>query len=523
MAQIVEGSTSVNITTAKPKAVKLPQTYNPINGTTQVAVQTAAPTPVATPSASSGGVGSPNLSTVSGVRGGISSIQNQSQAVAQSMAVKNAQTLKEAQSALAGAFGTGVFENGQLSPQQIARETVNAALQQGKQATASQVVQAVQTQEIPQDFSKNPVVSAGASQGEIAVDTVQPFTGQVVSPTVVPTTGGPMPTQTESPTTVPTANVPLEQAQPQKEQVVETAPVGGGSSYVTKNGAETGVIPTAPSGSSVAFPEASAGSGNPFWDQLQTMKFTYDPLQDPEYIQGAKVIENQVAQMMVGRGGLYSSVMNNALSSKLIEFQIAMRKQAYEQFTGDRAYMMDMAQAVWDREDAEFSKYMAIQEFNANRDDEMFSRQMQQASLSLQQQNAAIARDQAKLQAEQEAAAADLNTGVSNYVYQKNKHNELLARWGRTGVADNEITAFYGLPKYGMTYAQGFGLMRKKSDWLYNEEERLTQLAASIGDYDAMQAGLYGFMQQPTTPTVERRQTYDETGTLTGETRTWTE
>ena len=41
---------------------------------------------------------------------------------------------------------------------------------------------------------------------------------------------------------------------------------------------------------------------NPYMEQLRNMKFDYDPFKDEDYLQQAREAENQIADMMVGRG-----------------------------------------------------------------------------------------------------------------------------------------------------------------------------------------------------------------------------
>ena len=259
-----------------------------------------------------------------------------------------------------------------------------------------------------------------------------------------------------------------------------------------------------------------SATGNPYFDQLMSMKFDYDPAKDPEYINGSKVLENQVAQMMVGRGGLYSSVNQAALSSKLIEFQIALRKQKYEQYIQDRSFMLQMANTVWDRQDAAFNQYMTVAKYNADREDAMFSRQMQQEQLNLQRASAALAQARYQAEIEAENQTANLNSRISSVVYKEENYNKLWTKWRELGSATNDIAAFFGV-KPGAGFLQSSGTIMRVKDSITNEKTAIGQLAANYGNMAVTQAAIYGFIEQPVVATPEVSQTVYVRDPVTGE------
>lgn len=270
---------------------------------------------------------------------------------------------------------------------------------------------------------------------------------------------------------------------------------GGGGSSGTGTGGSGGTITT---------PEPTSGtSDNEYFDKLKTMNFEYDVSQDKQYLQAASMLENQVVQMMVGRGGLYSSVTQGALSSKLIELQVAYEKLAYQEFKEERSWNLQMASFIENKNATKFNQDMQIAQFKAQREDAAFSKTMQTKQYNLSAANASFARSQTKLAAQKETTSNQLALSMVDYDYAVTKKTELLKRWQQNGRSDPEINAFFGL-KYNepmgstaSTYA-----IYQKTQQLKTMLTGIQSTAREVGAVSAYQASLTGFTEQQIAPTT---------------------
>ena len=129
-------------------------------------------------------------------------------------------------------------------------------------------------------------------------------------------------------------------------------------------------------------PEPYVPTPNPYIEELLSMKFEYDPFSDPEYLQRAAGYENQIAQMMVGRGGLWSSVKDSAVQSSLLTLQMDMTEQKYEQFLQDRNFKFQIAQFASDEENKNFNRWLQTQELSFNINKEEWDRYIQETELA---------------------------------------------------------------------------------------------------------------------------------------------
>lgn len=540
MALIVEGTTSKDITVARPKATVQTVKTSPTTSIQKVVVApSTTPTPIATVSKSSGGVGSTSITpttavkssgstskkkapTTAQIQAGVAENQAKAQAEAQRKAAQEelanqVNTLKEAQSAQLGVFGK--------ETQKVA-EAVRSAIQDtGKQASSEMIVKGIQ------DITN--------IKGESQVDLTALITGQK---------------QPETPEEQATFSAVQEyltglSQMPEEEQApaelpevgaTQTNRTGGYSAqqpaqeYGIEGAGETGLVPygSGDMSQSLADPVGSFMSDNPYWEQLASMKFEYDPMKDPEYINGSAILENQISQMMVGRGGLYSSVQQAALSTKLIEFQVALRKQAFEQYTADRNFMMNMAKTVWERQaqifsqtmqmknydlnvaQMQFDQKMSLAKFNADREDAMFSRQMQQASLNLQRENQRLAQAKMMADAQNEAMASQLNSDIANVSIQQSTYERLLDKWkNQEANTTADIVAFFGLPSYTVRYSQAGNYIAKKQSAIETQTKYVMQNAADLGQLDIIQAMLSQYVNEPVTYDVSK--TVGDSGTST--------
>ena len=220
---------------------------------------------------------------------------------------------------------------------------------------------------------------------------------------------------------------------------------------------------------------------NPYLEALPEMKFEYSPFNDPEYLRRASDYEAQVAGMMVGRGGLWSSVGSSALRNGLLVMQQDMTKQKYEQFLQDRNFTFQMAQFIADQNQREFSNRMQEQEFefakdkeefnryawqeemNFNRSKEAFDQKMALASYNLQasslrfnqemaRQELAAAQEAAKYDALIKLAETDLRGAqkvvlTSQVAYEKDEkaYYAMMNKWRTSGTADKYVANYFGV------------------------------------------------------------------------------
>ena len=144
-------------------------------------------------------------------------------------------------------------------------------------------------------------------------------------------------------------------------------------------------------------------------DLVNNAVFEYDPTQDPEYLRQASAYENTIVQMMVGRGGLYSSVTQSGIQSSLINLQMELRAQRYESFVADRNFNMSMAK------------------FYSGEQDKFFRQQMD--LLDYQMAKEKFAFDVAKEEFDQQLAIAGYNLDVKRLEldYQKEQFDQQMA------------------------------------------------------------------------------------------------
>ena len=166
------------------------------------------------------------------------------------------------------------------------------------------------------------------------------------------------------------------------------------------------------------------------FDKLNIMNPDWNPEEDEGYQRDAAILENKVAQMMVARGGLYSSVARAALQSSLIDLQSNYREQAYDRFLEERAFVFQQLQFVSNRLDAEFEKSMAIKNYNLAVQKEQFDQKMavaqfnadqkyKNAQLAISRANAQTARENAQFQRDMAVAAQAQQTAYNQLKQQE--------------------------------------------------------------------------------------------------------
>ena len=252
---------------------------------------------------------------------------------------------------------------------------------------------------------------------------------------------------------------------------------------------------------------------NPYWDALGNMKFDYDPEKDTEYQHSAKVLENQIMQMMVGRGALYSSLGQAALSTKLIELQIGMRKEKYAEFQNERNFTLSMAQTVFSRQDAAWQKDMQNKEFarqvandawnqkfqtmqfKASREDAAFEKSMARANLALSRASAARAAASQQMEIDSANSAKQLSTMVATYQVDKTTYNDALAELSRNKSINLNLARKLGIPDVklqDLSYVTRF--MGQKLKDLESTKSNIVSIATKYKQSSYIQASYYDFI-----------------------------
>lgn len=297
------------------------------------------------------------------------------------------------------------------------------------------------------------------------------------------------------------ANAPVAQPDVIPTNVVAdaglTAPkqptTGKGTKTTSTGGGGTGVV----SGGTATAPTAQATQPwKEYMDKAINTTFSYDPSTDNEYKLASAQVEQQVTDMMVGRGGLYSSVAQSALTNKLMELQVAYQKQAYDKFLTERDYNMKIASFMADRSDTEFEQNLSLEKFKADMEQQKFQNSITSANLRIAQANAAYNRQVAQAKQQQASAQTALNMQTTEYMASSKEFEYMQNKWREEGAADYEIASYFNVP-IGADVSSQFG--NRITQALYNLDSKaatLAQQAKSIGDADTYLQALTGFQTE---------------------------
>jgi hypothetical protein len=227
------------------------------------------------------------------------------------------------------------------------------------------------------------------------------------------------------------------------------APAQSTGGSTTKVGGTQGTTSGTGTTATGATTTTSGGTEQPpawkeYFDKATQTEFSYNPAEDNEYRLAASQVEQQVTDMMVGRGGLYSSVASSALTSKLMELQVSYQKMAYENFKEERNYNMQLASFVADREDKEWEKSFKMSQFQAELDQQKFDNQIKTAQLRIQQANAAYNKQIAAAKVKQANAENQLMMMQGDYAQRKIEYDAMVTKWKQDGQADAEVAAYFG-------------------------------------------------------------------------------
>lgn len=227
-------------------------------------------------------------------------------------------------------------------------------------------------------------------------------------------------------------------------------------------------------------------------DLVNNAVFEYDPTQDPEYLRQASAYENTVVQMMIGRGGLYSSVTQSGIQSSLINLQMELRAQRYESFVADRnfnmsmakfysgeqekffrqqmdlldyqmakekfafdvakeefdqqlaiaGYNMDIKRLELDYQKEQFDQQMAVANYNASRQAEANSLAMRRQELQfrIDQENNRILMEQLDMQMEQQRSS--IYSAAEIVASERERYNSVISELNRSGTITPEIASY---------------------------------------------------------------------------------
>lgn len=281
---------------------------------------------------------------------------------------------------------------------------------------------------------------------------------------------------------------------------------------------------------------------NPYKTQLETMKFEYNPQTDTQYLQDAAGLENQVSQMMVGRGGLYSSVAQSALQSRLVALQNDFRTQKYAQFVQDRNFLFDQSKqwfseqaTKWNQKQTEkefafaqakeaFDQQMAIAQYNMQVQAQQFAQAQARAAAS-QRRADAIASQKAK-EAEQELMYKTLNVQGNATIAkaEREKYNRMLTQLKTKGIADSETAPYFNIP-YGGNISKYGSRIANKNAYISAIESTIISDAYTLGldkEYlDMIKSSIstnYLVAPVATTPSYTETVQFDSQGRKTGST-----
>lgn len=196
----------------------------------------------------------------------------------------------------------------------------------------------------------------------------------------------------------------IEQAKSNEVKQLNTTGVNAGKeTSATVAAPITTVTPVTPVTESSKIGTDAITIVNNKYNEIINNKFEYDPLTDKDYLSNASALENQISQMMVGRGGLYSSVSTNAISSGMIQLQIGAIKEKYAEYKDDRNFKLSLAQS-------EFNNSMAIASFRDKQEQATIDNKARELQFKAQQEERAF---------NKQMAIQNNNLRIAEYNYNK--------------------------------------------------------------------------------------------------------
>jgi hypothetical protein len=400
---------------------------------------------------------------------------------------------------------TGIPAVGVPLPEDIARLQ---GVQTGAVSAAQfdQQMQAIRAQQ-----TATPVPQVGVPNGTPLPEDIARMQGVQTAPVqqtpLVP--GAPLPEDVERRKAELAGQVPLQvdkTIQEQQQEIktdldaVTTGVTGGGAGIGGTGGTGTtgGTTTTKPSTGTTIEGEPATDTWQNYYKKATETQFQYNPAEDQEYLRAASVIEQQVTDMMVGRGGLYSSVAHAALQSRLMSLQVDYQKMAYEKFTEERDYNMKIASFLADREDTEWEKSFKMAQFQADLEQQKFDNSIKTAQLRIQQSNAYASRVAAQAKAETAAKQTELAFMQVDAQARQLQLEQVVAKIQKTGVVDASSASFLAGDAanniFGLSYEHPIVQSFIKGAYSYFDQElgQIASYAREIGDIESYVNALSG-------------------------------
>ena len=277
-----------------------------------------------------------------------------------------------------------------------------------------------------------------------------------------------------------------------------TAP-GTGATSVTGEGTAAGGA----TGSVVAPTAPAIDMSNIYLEQLNNMAFEYDPASDKDYLRAVAQTENAIIQSMVGRGGLYSSVAQSAVSVKLADLAIDYENMAYDKYVDERNFMFERAQfeqqrlaEAWSQnfqvaqfdatlQQRKFENEMAVAEFQFALEKEAYNRKRQAAADARAAASAAFSREQAILKQQQQDKQNAIANALMENQLDVQKFNEMQNQWAQDGKASAEVAEYFA--DYGVYQGASINnsamqtVIQQKERYLNNQAYEISEIAVDLG------------------------------------------
>jgi hypothetical protein len=152
---------------------------------------------------------------------------------------------------------------------------------------------------------------------------------------------------------------------------------------------------------------------NAYFADVVNSKFEYNPATDQGYMQAAAQAENAIIQSIIGRGGLYSSVAQSAVATKLADLSITYQEAAYKKYTDERSFKMQIAQFEQDRINTAWEQDYKLDQRQIDLEQKKFENQMNLAQFQFTQEKEAFDRSMT-IAAAQRAAQSSYTSGASS-------------------------------------------------------------------------------------------------------------
>jgi len=312
---------------------------------------------------------------------------------------------------------------------------------------------------------------------------------------------------------------------------------GGGSASV---GIQVPTVPGAGQGetSTTTTTATEGASGTPAGDvtvpsmtdqnqslaQLNALTFEYDPSTDKDLAMQMANVENAIIQSMIGRGGMYSSVAQSAVSAKMMDLSVEYEKIAYDKYVDNRNWLMNMAQFEQDRlntawtqnfqtaqfnaqlEQNRFENEMATAQFQFQIEKEEFNRKMQIAAANRAAASLALQKQQAALKAQQQQQQAAIANALYTNKIEQNKFSEYASQWQKSGSASKEVAAYFSA--YGIYAGASYNdsisqaILTKKENAIKSDAYKISSMASDLGQAEIAVSYLDTYVQ-PSYATVQ--------------------